>query len=84
MAAISSQHGETEGALRGRSATVQELDFAQTSSYEDARLLSRKADGTQKAGCLQGFQGAKGNRSRRTLTGQRAARAEPTAAIRAF
>ena len=54
---------------RGRSATFQELDFAQTSSYEDARLLSRKANGTQKAGCLQGFQCAKGNRSRRTLTG---------------
>jgi NAD(P)-dependent dehydrogenase (short-subunit alcohol dehydrogenase family) len=41
-------HGETEGALCGHSATVQELDSAQTSSYEDARRLPRKADGTHK------------------------------------
>jgi NAD(P)-dependent dehydrogenase (short-subunit alcohol dehydrogenase family) len=36
-------------ALRGRSATFQKLDSAQTSSCEDARRRGRKADGTQKA-----------------------------------
>src|SRR5580693_6588176 len=43
------QHGETEGTLRGHSATFQELDFAQTSSCEDARRRTRKADETHKA-----------------------------------
>jgi hypothetical protein len=43
------QHGETEGTLRGRSATFQELDSAQTSSCEDARRRARKGPRTHKA-----------------------------------
>jgi hypothetical protein len=43
------QHGETEGALRGRSATFQELDSAKTSSCEDGRRTARKAARTHKA-----------------------------------
>src|ERR1700693_4264462 len=43
------QHGETEGTLRGHSTTFKELDSAQTSSCEDARRRARKADETHKA-----------------------------------
>src|SRR6202162_2035713 len=43
------QHGETEGTLRGHSTTFQELDSAQTPSCEDARRRARKADETRKA-----------------------------------
>src|ERR1700721_3616390 len=42
------QHGETEGTLRGHSATFEELDSAQTCSCEDARRRTRKADETHK------------------------------------
>jgi NAD(P)-dependent dehydrogenase (short-subunit alcohol dehydrogenase family) len=46
---VALSNGETEGTLRGRSATFQELDSAQTSSCEDARRPVRKAARTHKA-----------------------------------
>jgi hypothetical protein len=43
------EHCETEGALRGHSATVQELGSAQTPSCEDARRPTRKDARAHKA-----------------------------------
>jgi hypothetical protein len=44
-----SRIGKTEGTLRGRSATLQQLDSAQTSYGKNARRPARKAAWTHKA-----------------------------------